>query len=229
VAQENAAADSDDSVVRLSIDAKAVVKVGEFDRGGVTRVETKALDHDFMPDAQITPVGLLEPKTGDLSIYLAQSSATSDCIVDCMEDWWERNHERHSTIKTVVLNLDNGPECNSHRSQFVHRLVQFADRTGVTVKLAYYPPYHSKYNPVERCWARLENHWNGSLIDSIDAVKGFAGSMTWKGQNPFVSLLADVYDKGVKLAKDAWKVVEERLERDANLGRWFVTIKPAPS
>ena len=47
--------------------------------------------------------------------------------------------------------------------------------------MAYYPPYHSKYNPIERCWGILENHWNGSLLDSIGAVVGFAESMTYAG------------------------------------------------
>lgn len=50
----------------------------------------------------------------------------------------------------------------------------------VKVILAYYPPYHSKYNPIERVWGRLEQHWNGNLLDSQDAVLGFAKSMTWK-------------------------------------------------
>jgi transposase len=37
---------------------------------------------------------------------------------------------------------------------------------------AYYPPYHGKYNAIERCWGILELHWNGALLDSLDAVLG---------------------------------------------------------
>jgi len=83
-----------------------------------------------------------------------------------------------------VLNLDNGPESHSHRTQFMFRLVQFVQRTGVAVRLAYYPPYHSKYNPIERCWGILEMHWNGALLDSREAVCRFTASMTWKGSPP---------------------------------------------
>ena len=48
------------------------------------------------------------------------------------------------------------------------RLIEFADKHQLDIELAYYPPYHSKYNPVERCWSSLERHWNGTLL--IDVV-----------------------------------------------------------
>ena len=62
--------------------------------------------------------------------------------------------------------------------------MEFAAKFGLVVQLAYYPPYHSKYNPVERCWGIRETHWNGSLLDSIEAVLGFARTMKWKGKHP---------------------------------------------
>ena len=52
----------------------------------------------------------------------------------------------------------------------MQRLVEFAQRSHLTIRLAYYPPYHSKYNPIERCWGILEQHWNGALLDSVEAV-----------------------------------------------------------
>src|SRR5258708_12760052 len=57
-------------------------------------------------------------------------------------------------------------ENHSRRTQFMARLVALADEFGLTIDLAYYPPYHSKYNPIERVWGVLEQHWNGSLLDS---------------------------------------------------------------
>jgi len=59
---------------------------------------------------------------------------------------------RSAQVGMLVLNLDNGPESHSHRTQFMGRLVGFVARHGVSVHLAYYPPYHSTYNPAERCW-----------------------------------------------------------------------------
>ena len=63
-----------------------------------------------------------------------------------------RVRERFEQIRTLVINRDNGPENHSHRTQFLNRLVAFAQTYHLTVTLAYYPPYHSKYHPVERCW-----------------------------------------------------------------------------
>jgi transposase len=92
-------------------------------------------------------------------------------------------------ITTLVVNLDNGPENHSRRTQFMQRLVDFVRHYRVTVRLAYYPPYHSKYNPIERCWGILENHWNGTLLDSIDTVLAFDRTMTWQGRHPVVHLV----------------------------------------
>ena len=87
--EENDRADADDTVLRLSLDAKATVKIGLFCRGGRSWVEVKALDHDFAADATLTPFGILLPRFGDLSLYFAQSALTSDFIADTLEMWWE--------------------------------------------------------------------------------------------------------------------------------------------
>jgi len=61
-------------------------------------------------------------------------------------------------------NLDNGPQQNSHRTQFMKRIQDFADKSNLSIILAYYPPYHSKYNPVERPFSSLEKHWGGEIL-----------------------------------------------------------------
>jgi hypothetical protein len=224
----NAAADSDPQTLRLSIDAKATVKIGPFARGGKSRVPTKAADHDFRPLDTVTPVGVLLPATNELLVTGVTSAVTSDCLVDRLEAWWEQLAPRFGKVTTLLLNLDNGPECHSRRTQFMHRLLQFVDRTGLTLKLAYYPPYHSKYNPIERCWGILERHWNGSLLDSLQGTLDMIETMTWRGVNPVVDVITRLYHKGVRLVKAEMEAVEQRLERDPDLGRWFVTIRPLP-
>lgn len=64
--QVNAAADTDAKVLRISMDAKATVKVGDFSRGGKKRVQVKAADHDFTASAKVTPVGILLPQFDEL-------------------------------------------------------------------------------------------------------------------------------------------------------------------
>jgi transposase len=229
VKQVNEAADANEKELRISMDAKATVKVGPFGRGGKSRVPTKAADHDFEPLANVTPVGILMPKTGELFLYAVTSKVTSDCLADRLIQWWEAVKERFPDVTTLVINLDNGPECQSRRTQFMQRLVNFARQYRISIRLAYYPPYHSKYNPIERCWGVLEGHWNSSLLDSIDAVIQYAGSMTWKGTHPVVELVSTVYHTGVKLTRKAMKELETQFERLPLLDKWFVDIRYSPS
>jgi len=230
VKQRNEEADEASGVLRLSMDAKATVKVGPFARGGKNRVPTKAADHDFQPVARVTPVGILLPASDELFLYGVTSVVLSDCLVDRLVDWWESVKERFSHITTLLINLDNGPESHSRRTQFMQRLVEFAQRSHLTIRLAYYPPYHSKYNPIERGFGILEQHWNGALLDSVEAVSQFASTMTWKGKHPVVALVTTTYQTGVKLTKKAMKVVETQLQRLPQLDKWFVDIvSPSPA
>jgi hypothetical protein len=227
----NAAADADPEVLRVSLDAKATVKVGPFSRRGTSRVRVQAADHDFQAAATVTPVGLFLPEWDELSLYQVTTKVTSDCLVDCLTRWWARVRERYGHITMLVLNLDNGPENHSHRTQFLARLVAFVAQFAVSVRLAYYPPYHSKYNPVERCWGILELHWNGALLDSLHAVTAYSESMTWKGRHPLVEVVTTVYQTGVTLTKQAMAAVEAQIHRLPHLDKWFVDIlyqPPAP-
>jgi hypothetical protein len=223
----NTAADAAPEVLRISIDAKATVKVGPFARGGKSRSRTKACDHDFKPTATVTPLGIFLPASDELFLFEITSKLTSDCLVDCLAHWWESVQDRFRHITTLVINLDNGPENHSRRTQFMQRLVAFVRRYGMTVRLVYYPPYHSKYNPIERCWGILENHWNGALLDSIDAVMRFTASMTWNGIHPVVKLVTTIYHTGVRLSQAAMAEIEAQLTRRADLGKWFVDITPS--
>jgi hypothetical protein len=92
--------------------------------------------------------------------------------------WWQERKTVYAPIRELVINLDNGPEVASRRTQFIKGLVEFANRHGLTIQLVYYPPYHSKYNPIERCWGVLERpgrHWNGTPLNPIEtALRGAA-------------------------------------------------------
>jgi hypothetical protein len=122
--------------------------------------------------------------------------------------------------------MDNGPENSSHRTQFMNRMVRFADATGLEIKLVYYPPYYSKYNPIERCWGILENHWNGTLLTSVQTVLEWARTMTWKGAHPVVQLIETTYNIGVRIGKEAFKSIASRLQRHKDLPKYDVLIQP---
>lgn len=212
--------------MRASIDAKAPVLIGPFSRGGRSRVGTEGADHDFRPWGKLTPFGIFLPDTKDLSFYFTDSKVTSDFMVDRLEQWWAQKRGEYPKVDTLLVDLDNGPENQSRRSQFIYRMVLFAQARQLTVVLAYYPPYHSKYNPVERCWGVLEVYWNGELLDSAAKVLGMAANMTYAGKHPHVYQVEQKYDKGVRRTTAEMKTLEKRLERHADLPKWFVTIAP---
>ena len=106
-------------------------------------------------------------------------------------------------------------------------MVQFADASGKPIQLLYYPPYHSKYNPIERCWGILEQHWNGTKLIDAETMLEWAKSMTWKGLYPVVALSRQVYQRGVTLSKKAMEAVEARLERAPKLPKYDILIQPA--
>ena len=106
------------------------------------------------------------------------------------------------------------------------RLVDFSDRYGVAIKLVYFPPYHSKYNPIERVWGILEQHWNGTLLNTVEVVLGWAATFTWRGNAPLVRQIEQVYERGVKLTKSAFRPIAARLQRAQDLSKWSVSIAP---
>ena len=109
----------------------------------------------------------------------------------------------------------------------MRRMVDFAEQSSLLVRLAYYLSYHSKYNPIERCWGVLENHWNGSLLDTLDAVIEFAKTMIWKGKHPVISLVTTLYKTGVRLSKNAMAALETQITCLPGLEKWFVDIVPS--
>jgi hypothetical protein len=214
--------------LRISLDTKAKVKIGEFSRGGVARgpQAVSAADHDMHPDAVLAPAGILEVEQHQLNIIFGTSRDTSDFVADCLDLWWRDRQAAYPGVQRLLIDLDNGPEIASSRTQFMKRLVDFSDHTRLTLELAYYPPYHSKYNRVERCWGILENHWNGALLNSLATTLAWAKSMTWRGVAPIVHLLDGVYETGVRLTKAAFRPIASRLERSTALPKWSVVIQP---
>jgi hypothetical protein len=161
-------------------------------------------------------------------VTFGSSAKTSDFIVDTLTAWWQGlpAQEQRATER-VQLKMDNGPESSGGRTQFLHRLVHLVDTIGKPLQLLYYPPYHSKYNPIERGWGILELHWHGTQLCHVNTMLEWTQSMTWKGIQPVVELRRKVYAKGVTLSKTAMQAVEARLERNPLLPKWDMLIHPA--
>ena len=84
----------------------------------------------------MTPVGILVPQSDELFLACVTSKVSSDCLVDVLEQWWQSVRDRYEQVRMLVINLDNGPENHSHRTQFLKRLLDFAQTSQLTIKLA---------------------------------------------------------------------------------------------
>ncbi len=202
--------------------------VGEYSRGGRSRglKPVEAWDHDMRPKEKLVPGGILEPVTGKAFLFFTGSYKTSDFLVDGLLLWWNERKQDLFKVKHLLINMDNGPECSGRRSQFLLRMVEFADMSRLTIRLIYYPPYHSKYNGIERYWAGLEKSWNGYLLNTVSTVLNRAANFFWKGLSATVNLLDAVYEKGVKVVGKERIALEQRLQRSPTLPWWDITIYP---
>jgi len=214
-------------VKRISIDCKATLKLGDYSRGGETRGDNRALDHDMGKADKAIPCGIVNEDSGDLFLSFGGSAKTSDFIVDNLQSWWSRlTPQQQQETETIQIKVDNGPESSGVRTQFLSRIVDWADQLGKSFHLLYFPPYHSKYNPIERCWGILERHWNGAKLLDWPSLLAWAKSMTWKGAHPIVHENQTSYQTGISLSKVEMRPIEQCLERNPVLPKWDIWIHP---
>jgi transposase len=185
----------------------------------------QALDHDPPPTYKLVPFGVLMLGTGLLTLIFG-SHECSDFFGDCMKAWWTSVRRRCRGIRRLVIYLDNGPKNSGVTRKFLRRMVQFADWSGLEIRLVYYPPYHSKYNPIERCWSSLQRKWNGVLLTCWEVVRACALRMTWRGEHPEVYHLEDDYATEAPVTTAEMKQISARLERSETLPKYDITIRP---
>ena len=185
----------------------------------------KGWDHDPPAKEKWTPFGILMVASGALMLIFGVRE-TSDAWVDALRMWWRQARAGLGHVKRLVIFLDNGPKNSGRRTQFLKRMVEFADWSGLEIRLVYYPPYHSKYNRVERCWSSLQKKWNGELLNCWEVVHSCALRMTWKKMHPTVERLDGNYAAKVRVSKHEMKSVDARLERSDILPMYDITIRP---
>lgn len=171
------------------------------------------------------PFGILILATGALTLLFGNAE-TSDFWGDCLRVWWKSVRSSCCNVRRLIIYLDNGPKNSGSRTQFLKRMIEFADWSGLEIRLVYYPPYHSKYNPIERCWSSLQKKWNGVLLTCWKVVQACALRMNWKGQHPAVARVDGEYPTGVVVPKQEMKRLAVRLERSPSLPKYDITIKP---
>lgn len=163
--------------------------------------------------------------TGMLTLVFGDREC-SDFWGDAMKTWWSSVRPRCRGIRRLLISLDNGPKNSGVTRKFLRRMVDFADWSGLEIRLVYYPPYHSKYNPIERCWSSLQQKWNGVLLTCWQVVRACARRMTWKGQHPVVHRLEGDYQNEQAVPASEMKSINARLDRSQTLPKYDITIRP---
>lgn len=215
----------DDRTVLISLDTKDKVLLGPFSRRGRNRIEIQAVDHELTNNCLI-PFGILDLKTNIPYFFNYVSKPTSLDLVGCIEEFYIEQYLKTNMTKLSIL-LDNGPDNSGVRTIFLKGLIEISKKYQITIELIYYPPYHSKYNPIERLWARLENIWNGFLLETKEKCLNFMKNLTWKGMKSVTKLKEVKYEKGLTVEKEEMKKLEDKyIFRKDGIKKWSIIITP---
>jgi hypothetical protein len=216
----------------VSMDTKKKELLGTFYRAGhlYTLEELRAYDHDFPSFAEgvIIPHSLYDLRLNVGYIQLGTSHDTSEFACDSFRQWWFTYGYLHYPHATSILVLCDGGGSNSSRHHiFKQDLQSLADEIGVEIRIAHYPPYCSKYNPIEhRLFPHLTRACQGVLFTSIEVVKHLMEKThTKKGLKVFVHVLDKMYQTGRK-ATEAFKQ-HMPIIYDKFLSQWNYRAVPA--
>lgn len=213
------------NTILISLDTKDKVLIGPFSRRGKNRIQVEAVDHE-LTNKCIVPFGILDIKKNIPYFFNFTSKPTSLDLVDCIEEFYDKQYKNTSADKIAIL-LDNGPDNSGVRTIFLKGLVDVSKKYNIKIELIYYPPYHSKYNPVERLWARIENIWNGYLLETVDICLNFMKNLTWKGNKSITTLKKVKYEKGMTInKKDMLQIEKQHISRKFGIEKWSVFIIP---
>ena len=205
----------------VSIDTKKKELIGEFSRDGVidTRGTIEVNDHDFssMGSGAVIPHGIYDVGKNRGLAHLNTSHDTSEMACDGVEAWWEADGRVAcpGAAKLLVL-CDGGGSNSSSRYVFKEELQKLSTRLGVEIRVAHYPPYCSKYNPIEhRFFPHVTRACRGVIFGTLETARHYMSKAeTTTGLEVAVRVLERVYETGRKCAagcKETMKIVFDPL------------------
>lgn len=201
----------------LSIDTKKRELLGNFYRDGhtFTTATIRVFDHDYpsFADGHVIPHGLFDVKRNRGYINLGGSYDTSEFACDSIFQWWSaEGRAAWPRADSLLLLCDGGGSNSSRQYLFKQDLQALADRLGLEIRVCHYPPYTSKYNPIEhRLFAHVTRACQGVIFKTVEQVRYYmAKTATRTGLSVMVNILDKVYAKGRQVAegfKDTMPIV----------------------
>jgi hypothetical protein len=154
-------------------------------------------------------------------IQLGTSHDTSEFAIESLRRWW-LTHGRHlyPNRRRLLLLCDGGGSNDTRHYLFKHDLQGLADELGLEIRIAHYPPYTSKYNPIEhRLFPHVTRACQGVIFTSVALVKELMEKThTQTGLQVFVQILDQVYETGRKVAATFKETM--RIVFDPDLSQW---------
>lgn len=193
----------------ISIDVKKKEVIGDFYRDGqiYTTEAIEVYDHDFSTFAsgKVIPHGIYDLKRNEGYICLGISNDTSEFACDSIEDWW-RDHGKanYPNADSILILCDGGGSNSSRHFIFKYDLQRLVNRLKIEIRIAHYPPYTSKYNPIERkLFCHISNSWKGMIFASMGLVKELTEkTKTSKGLKVFATISSKIYETKRKASEE---------------------------
>lgn len=205
--------------------------IGNFFRDGqlYTQERVHVNDHDFRSLAEgiAIPHGLYDLHRNIGYVTIGTSHDTTEFACACIRQWWfNYGQSAYPEATEILLLCDCGGSNNASYYLFKEDLQTLVNELGIAIRIAHYPPYSSKYNPIEhRLFPHLTRACQGVVFKSIDIVKDFLETATTKaGLKVFVSILDTVFTTKRKVAKSFKQTMS--IQFDNYLPQWNYTAIP---
>ena len=193
----------------LSIDAKKRELIGQLYRAGevYSKEEIASYDHDFshLATGVAIPHGIFDLKKNTAHINIGVSHETSEFACDSLKKWWiERGRLDYPNATSILMLMDGGGSNSSRCYLFKEGLQNLANEIGIEIRIAHYPPYTSKWNPIEhRVFPHVTRAMQGIILNDHEIVKALIEKTKTKtGLSVSVSVIDKVYELGKKATKD---------------------------
>jgi hypothetical protein len=193
----------------FSLDSKAKEHLGQLFRKG--RVWTQqafwAFDHDFPSWATgvIIPHGIYDLVRNRGHINIGLSHDTSQFACDSLRWYWNRIGQRcYPDATSILLLCDCGGSNSAAQYLFKHDLQDLASELGLEIRVAHYPSYCSKFNPIERrFFPHITRACQGMLFDTLETVvRLMRKAATTTGLRTTVNVIRRIYETGRQVADD---------------------------
>lgn len=202
-----------------------------FREGKIYTTETvEVLDHDFpsLAEGVAVPHAIYDTERNEAYVNIGTSRDTSEFACDSIRHWWNNYGKLHYPGASSILMLMDGGGSNSSRHYlFKQDLQAVADEIGVEIRIAHFPPYTSKWNPIEhRVFPHITRSLQGVVLTTHQLTKELIEKTTTKtGLKVFASILNQVYETGRKVAKGFKQAM--RIVFDDHLKLWNYVAVPA--